>query len=137
MEARMAIKYLRTDSGRRAAGFPDERNDCVVRAIAGGLDVPYAEAHALCKDEFSRRDKCGTRNFEFFKWMNSITKNIINDVVHGKCKSITVEKFVAENPKGTFICRYSGHAFAVRDGVMLDTTTPRGGRRITHVWQVA
>jgi hypothetical protein len=39
------MKFVVSDGGRKAAGFPDCDGDCVVRALANALDKPYAEMY--------------------------------------------------------------------------------------------
>ena len=38
----------------------NENNDCVVRAFAAALDLPYNQAHAWVKKELKRQDRKGT-----------------------------------------------------------------------------
>jgi hypothetical protein len=54
-----------------------ERGDCVVRAFAAALDLPYDKAHAWVKKNLKRQDKKGT-------FVSAYCKNIIGKTKNGK-----------------------------------------------------
>ena len=116
-----------------------EKNDCVVRAVAAASGSAYEPAHAFVKDVFERNDKEGTFGV-------SVTINKIAGVAQkiGKSETTfevlpedkkmnyyklygevvkrqkTVKSFIQDNPKGTFMVLVAKHAFVIKDGVLID-----------------
>ncbi len=140
-----------------------EDNDCVVRAIASGFDIDYDRAHKFVKDTFGRKDGRGT--FGFVRGMNKIAnertrigrktckimgKPLSNhssfyslnyDVkVKGEIvkREMTVGTFTKKYPIGTFVLTVAGHAFTIKDGVVIgnheDATKKR--MRVHAAWKV-
>jgi len=118
-----------------------ETNDCFVRAFAAAADVDYDTAHSFVKKTFRRPDKKGTPNYQIIKTMAELQQNGLTigtrkyDVeviakplltnrykLHGKIidRQKTVKSFIKSLPKGNFIVCVSQHAFAVKDGVLID-----------------
>jgi hypothetical protein len=125
----------------------NETNDCVVRAVASAFDVHYDRAHDFVKTTFGRKDRQGT--YGFVRGMNKIAsdrtrigrksckpmgKLMKNSVgfstfyslsyevkVKGvkTLRQMTVGTFIKKNPKGTFILCVRGHAFSIKDGVVM------------------
>ena len=120
----------------------NENNDCVVRAFAAALDLPYNQAHAWVKKELNRKDRKGT-------FMSAYSKNIIGKTKNGKkinyigshpsrdfmkysigsdkilvnkqykkATGYTLKSFMENNPVGRFMLIVQGHAVAVIDGVL-------------------
>jgi len=121
-----------------------ETNDCVVRAFASAFDVTYDYAHKYVAEEFKRQPRKGTfsTTYKMVKLsQESIRvngKKIIpigtksNSVVYPyslsyevKVKGETIKRqmtvgtFVKKNPKGTFFVLVKGHAFTIKDGVVI------------------
>ena len=119
----------------------NEKNDCFVRALAGGFDITYNKAHEIAKEKFNRPDKMGTRNHHIIEQMASIEKNGLE--VNGVMASVrvlkdldiknryklkgevidrkkTVKSFIKDHQKGTYIVTVSKHAFVVKDGNLID-----------------
>jgi hypothetical protein len=121
-----------------------ETNDCVVRAFASSFDIPYDEAHKFVADQFNRLPKRGTfftaqkiTNMCFSgitvnnkkpHTMGTRTRSIAYpfslayDVkVKGEViqRRMTVGTFVKKNPVGTFFVLVKGHAFTIKDGVVI------------------
>lgn len=121
-----------------------ETNDCVVRAFASAFDVSYDYAHKYVAEEFNRKPRRGT--FFTTSKMIKLSESVIK--VNGKkiipigtkCESMvypyslsyevkvkgekvkrqmTVGTFVKKNPKGTFFVLVKGHAFTIKDGVVI------------------
>ena len=118
-----------------------ETNDCFVRAFAAAADVDYDTAHSFVKKTFGRPDKKGTANYQIIKTMAELQQNGLTignrkyDVeviarplltnrykLHGEIidRKKTVKSFIKSLPKGNFIVCVSQHAFAVKDGVLID-----------------
>ena len=120
----------------------NENNDCVVRAFAAALDLPYNQAHAWVKKELNRKDRKGT-------FMSAYSKNIIGKTKNGKKinyigshpsrdfmkysigsdkilvnpkyktkTGYTLKSFMENNPVGRFVLIVQGHAVAVVNGVL-------------------
>ena len=118
-----------------------EKNDCFVRALAAGFEISYNDAHAIAKDRFKREDKKGTKNEYIVSGMKEIEESgiAIGDVI-AKVKVLkgldiknryklygelvdrkkTVKSFIKDHPKGNYIVTVSKHAFALKDGKLID-----------------
>jgi hypothetical protein len=118
-----------------------ENKDCFVRALAAGFEISYNDAHALAKERFNREDKKGTKNEYIISEMKKIQEEglVLGDVI-AKVKVLkgldiknryklygelidrkkTVKSFIKDHPKGNYIVTVSKHAFAVKDGKLID-----------------
>ena len=120
-----------------------ETNDCVVRAFASAFGVSYDYAHRYVADEFGRQPRKGTYGTAIklvkmadnlfrvngkrvypvgHRYTNSMFGSLAYDVkVKGviKRRNMTVGTFVKQNPKGTFFVIVKGHAFTIKDGVVI------------------
>ena len=121
-----------------------ESGDCVVRAFASSFDVSYDFAHKFVAEEFKRQPRRGT----YFTASKMGKLSECNIKVNGKkvCpvgtptknpllphsldypvkvkgevvkRQMTVGTFVKKNPKGTFFILVKGHAFTIKDGVVI------------------
>ena len=115
-----------------------ENNDCVVRAIATATDMDYDSAHKFTKEIFKRKNKKGT--YGFVSTINLLSRE--NKQINGKSvKTITEEyntmlyyvtvkgrkvlrrtttgSFIKRYPVGTYIVTVRGHAFTIKDGVVI------------------
>lgn len=114
-----------------------ENNDCVVRAIASSFDITYDESHKFCKDILKREYRKGVRMFNhqmewYFnnggkisdksaKLIGKYSQLYYNVKVKGviKKRALTVGKFIKENQEGSFLVTTVGHAFTIKDGVVM------------------
>jgi hypothetical protein len=121
-----------------------ETNDCVVRAFASAFDVSYDYAHKYVAEEFKRKPRKGTyfTASKMVKLSESLIKVNSKKItpIGTKCSSfaypyslsydvkvkgeqvkrqMTVGTFVKKNPKGTFFVLVKGHAFTIKDGVVI------------------
>ena len=143
-----------------------EDNDCVVRALAAATEVTYNEAHSFVAEKFGRKPKKGTFNFNhtldrlkregkvlgktFTKIGDERSKYLpgedyiqpatyyMNNGVLVK-RQMTFKTFVKQYPKGTYLLTVRGHAFSVKDGVVVggnysDATQLR--KRIESAYQI-
>ena len=122
------------------SGFEDsvlakfEKNDCVVRSFASALDLNYDDAHEYIKKKFERKNHKGVRNFNETMDKLSLFKTKINgkilEKVEGlekkvlvgglsKTKRISIGTFTKNYSKGTYIMSVNGHAFTIKDGVVI------------------
>jgi len=121
-----------------------ETNDCVVRAFASSFELTYDEAHKYVAEEFRRKPRKGT--FMTASKMNKMSD--ANTTVNGKkvyplgkesksvflpyslsyevkvkgevkMRQMTVGTFIKKNPIGTFFVLVKGHAFTIKDGVVI------------------
>lgn len=134
-----------------------EKNDCFVRALAAATDVNYDVAHNFTKDYFGRVDGKGVyftgstidpleksgltidkKEFDFSVLGKMRITNAYR--LHGKViyRQKTVKSFIKDNPKGTFIVGVAGHAFTIKDGVLIDNADEkfRPTRKVTSVFKL-
>lgn len=120
-----------------------ETNDCVVRAFASSFEVSYDKAHKYVEEKFGRKFRKGTYgtavtlgnmdknntqvNYKKVKVLGktfgeSKHKSLKYEVkVKGQkvMRQMTVGTFTKQNPFGTFMIIVSGHAFTIKDGVVI------------------
>ncbi len=134
------------DSGSLAASQSElakrEKNDCVVRAFMGALDLPYERAHGFVKKNFNREFGKGTYTTMYIKYALGKTKNgmklkpygchpdfeytmkakgfkvITNPKYKRKAVGYTLKSFIEAHPKGRYFVILEGHAVAVVNGVL-------------------
>lgn len=99
--------------------FPNERNDCSVRALSIALGVQYSEVHKLCEKR-GRKPKQGFHTSQAFRIGRrrkvATFKGVrISYRTTGKHQS-TIPTFIKKNPVGRFVCVKHRHAFAIIDG---------------------
>lgn len=124
-----------------------ERNDCVVRAIASASDMEYDKAHKFVAKNFGRKPKKGT--FFFASTMSGFEKNskkinrksvkrIPREFLKSGKSQMTVGTFLQEYNYGTYILAVTGHAFAVKDGVVLGgwSDAKRLRRIVEGAWKI-
>ena len=125
------IEFNYNDGGRASAGYKGKTGDCVVRAIAIALELPYKEVY----NELTKMQASSVRNGVF--------KKVIRKYLTGKGwtwipkmtigSGCTTHLSADELPKGRIICNVSRHLSAVIDGVINDTfDCSRGGNRCVY-----
>lgn len=140
----------------------NEKNDCVVRAVASSFEIPYDDAHQFVKTRFERKDRDGVRGFihkmnVFFDNKESINGKTIKPIgqkfkntnfygleydvkVKGEetLRKMTVGFFTKNFSKGTFIVTVRGHAFTIKDGVVIGNTDDATKLRkvVISAWEV-
>ena len=110
------MNHIFTDGGRSAAGFSEEKNDCVVRSYAIATGLEYKEAYRLL-EIWGRKQNTGVMLIHFIASEKNFFPHIFTDC---KRKNLTVGRFIKENPNGKYIVAIKGHAFAVIDGIVHD-----------------
>ena len=127
----------------------NEKNDCVVRAVANACDVNYDQAHKYVKDTFGRKKGQGTQLFTMLLKTNTemvfdnvgqlslFEDGVKRTVKHlgdmpklgGELKNpkykhkkvaYTVKEFAQRFNKGNYILAVAKHALAIKDGVVVD-----------------
>lgn len=150
------MKFSKTyiTPGATGATKHGENKDCVVRAIANASFIHYDVVHEFLKRN-GRRDKRGTGidtmvlalkcfNFKFVgTFGNTIAaKHSIHYIKnHYQCdqsttnKSITLGKLIASLPYGRFVAIVRGHAVAIVDGKVIDTTENSHQSQVAMLFQ--
>ena len=134
----------------------NEKNDCVVRAVANACDVNYDQAHKYVTDTFGRKKGQGTQLFTLLLktnkemvfdevgQLNMFDQGIKRTVKHigdmpklgGDLKNpkykhkkvaYTVKEFAQRFNKGNYILAVAKHALAIKDGVVVDNSNYQVG----------
>jgi hypothetical protein len=119
-------RLVESDAGRKDAGFPKEKNDCVVRATATAFGLPYEEAHTLFKIGGRACGQGTPTHLEQTTWNDLADEQGMELIKHsfpakkGK-KRMNVREFCKTHPEGIFLTRQAGHIATVMDGKVYDT----------------
>jgi predicted transcriptional regulator len=133
-----------------------ETNDCVVRAFASAFNLSYDFAHKKVAELFGRKNGQGTYCFSLVMRQMEVQdvrinrkkiKTISKDVnlsywikVKGVnvLRSMTTAKFLEDYPKGTYIVTVKGHAFTIKDGVVIGNPEDATQRKknILGAWRI-
>ena len=130
------MSFHPNDGGRAAAGFKGEAGDCVTRAIAIALDLPYRQVYDELAARMATTGKPRSAR-------NGIPRSVYEDYLgdHGWRwfptmhigSGCTTHLRADELPAGRIICRLTKHVCAVIDGVIHDTHDPsREGTRCVY-----
>ena len=135
----------------------NEKNDCFVRAVASASGSSYDAAHTYVKEVFGRQDRQGTQavgltmrtiegklqefgqvkvKFEKLgKERITNTYKLYGEIVK---RQKTVKSFIKDNSRGTYIVLVAGHAFTIKDGVLIDNRGEefRPTRKVTGAYHV-
>jgi hypothetical protein len=121
----------------------DENKDCTVNALRVTTGSTYGAARQFLADECGRvRGKGLSRRAQvkrFTKDSRPVLGHTFTPVLeagHSGHGRITIRRFIRENPRGTFYCCKSGHAFAIVDGVVHDHSPQKPGALIQNAWRV-
>jgi len=147
----MKLPYTRTSDA--ITGYTDskiaktENRDCVVRAVASASGLTYDKAHGWVADKFKRKNKKGTFGFPIGMNGMATTGEKLNrksvktlpkeNLMNGKSQ-MSVGTFVKMYDKGTYIIRVTGHAFTIKDGVVIGNTEDavRIRRVVKNAWRI-
>jgi hypothetical protein len=147
---RTDVAWSRTEyNGAQVAG---ETNDCAVRALMTVTGATYQQAHSLL------RTRCGRRHGKGTPYQPLVDLLDGGDVLGARFERVheakrvikrsgwrsrwawegrqSLRAFCRANPKGTFYVLKYAHAFAVVDGVLVDTWHVPGGCLATGAWKV-
>jgi len=118
-----------------------ETKDCVVRAMAVALNLPYDTAHGFVKETMKREDRKGTKQLHIDEAMEKFQESGLELVgrryevkvlegldiknaykLRGEVilRKKTVKSFIKSHQKGTFVISVAGHTFTIKDGVLID-----------------
>ena len=133
-----------------------EKDDCVVRAFASAFGVTYDYAHKKVAEVFGRKNRQGTAYFSLtmnalaskeIKFNRKGVTRIKEDIglsywfeVKGKStlRNMTTAKFLEKYSKGTYIVTVKGHAFTIKNGVVIGNTDDALQRKkvIYNAWKI-
>lgn len=133
-----------------------EDNDCVVRAFASAFNVTYDFAHKKVAEIFGRKNRQGTYCFSLLmrgleskgisinrKKIKTIRKDVnlsywIKVKGVNTLRNMTTAKFLEDYPKGTYIVTVKGHAFTIKDGVVIGNPDDATKRKkvIYGAWKI-
>lgn len=136
------MKHKYNDGGREEAGYKGKAGDCVVRAIAIALKIPYEEVYTDLKKLSADKKRRATKK-KYNTPRNGVHMNVSKEYLLNKgwgwkstmgigtgCRVHLCEE---ELPKGRIIVRLSRHFCCVINGVINDTYDPsRGGNRCVY-----
>ena len=129
-------------------GVHVDRMNCIVRAAANCTGKDYGWLHERAK-ECGRKDRKGATSQTVIDFHNRIGVKLvscfgttINATWYAKKygvapqKGMTLGKFIAQNPRGSFIVGYRGHHTCVVDGQIIDSFSQDSGKFISAVWTI-
>lgn len=130
-----------------------ERNDCCVRALANATGLDYLEAHVIAA-RYGRPDRSRMPHrstvtmFDAYGTRQDLVEKARGHVIERpayrggsyvrvtKVGRVTLARFLAAYPRGTYVCHIRGHVFAVRDGVVLDNNEPKPRQLVDTFWTI-
>lgn len=142
--------YVFNDGGRAEAGYLGRAGDCVPRAIAIALEIPYYQVYVeLTKatKRFSETHRCkvakAIKRSKKFTPADGVYKKVWHEYILSKGwkwkthmtigAGTTVHLDASELPSGRIIAQVSKHICAMIDGEIHDTSDPsRNGTRCVY-----
>lgn len=123
------MTHIKVDAGRRISNHKNEKLDCVVRALAIALDLPYNSAHMICKD-FGRKDRhCSYGTYNLLKYHLRLTA--INPQPYKSLKQAC--EYL---PSGRYIVLTRGHCQAIINNTLFDYSyNPRWKSQVKYIFQ--
>lgn len=133
----MEASFVVDDGGRAAAGFRGRAGDCVTRALAIALELPYRQVYDdLAELSLAYGGRRSARDgVESVVMRDYLTrhKNWVWTPTMSVGSGCRVHLRADELPPGRLVVRLSRHVCAVVDGVVHDTYDPsRGGTRCVY-----
>lgn len=136
------MQWVYNDGGRAQAGYKGNASDCVTRAIAIALELPYQEVYDAL-NVLAKRERTGKRKRTKSSSRNGVYKQTYERFLKERGWVWTPTMFIgsgckvhlhaAELPTGRLIVCVSGHVVAVIDGVAHDTgDSSRDGKRCVY-----
>lgn len=124
---------------REERNLRQERNDCVVRAVAAAFDLSYKDAHWHCAKHYNRNHRKGVRTLKEFdgkdELSSQVTPYVFNKSHLRQCvldskvdcignkdvgkTGLYLKKFLAKcDQDAAYIILSSGHTYCVKKGVV-------------------
>lgn len=111
-----------------------ETKCCTVVALAVATEQPLDKCFEYMK-LYGRKHRKGMFKHDWNKALESMKKYKVKKGPYSQSNRITVRQFLDKHPEGTFYVANNGHAFVIKDGVVIDHT--HGLRRqITCAYRV-
>ena len=129
---KMQLKTNATDAGRSRSGIQD-KNDCTIRALAISAGIPYEYAHKIGREAGRKKAK----GFHPEKLLKYAKKEYGITYQKKRYKSVTIQRFIKENPTGHYYVATNRHAFAVLNGTIYDTGLNRPLQRLEEVYLIS
>jgi hypothetical protein len=114
-----------------------EKRDCVVRALANVMGVPYGTAHTFMKKHCNRKDTYGVKGSQIinlFKNKKDVIRRDFNAGIWEEKRFHTIGQLIKAKPTGTYYILVRGHATSVINGVLNDTVSKNWV--IRHCWEI-
>lgn len=146
---KMQLSFQYNDGGRSKAGYKGSAGDCVTRAIAIALELPYKQVYddlVLLNKEYEQTHR--DRKAKALKSRGSSPRDGVFKEVYRKYlenngwewvsimgigTGCRVHMLKSELPSGRIIVRLSRHSSTIIDGIVHDTFNPsRGGTRAVY-----
>lgn len=121
-----------SDAGRAKSGIREFR-DCTIRALAASAGIPYEYAHKI-GIEAGRKNGHG---FDPEKLLKYAKKEYGITYKKKRYKSITIQRFIKENPTGRYYVATNRHAFAIINGSIYDTGLNRPLQRLEETYLIS
>lgn len=118
-----------SDAGREKSGIKDRR-DCTIRALAVSAGIPYEYAHKIGREAGRKNGK----GFHPEKLLKYAKKEYGITYKKKRYKSITIQRFIKENPTGRYYVATNVHAFAIINGNIYDTGLNRPMQRLEEAY---
>jgi hypothetical protein len=128
----MQLKTHATDGGRGSSGI-EEKGDCTIRALAISAGIPYQYAHKIGR-EAGRKNKKGFHPEILLKYAK---KEYGITYKKKRYKSVTIQRFIKENPTGHYYVATNNHAFAILNGTIYDTGLNRPLQRLEEAYLIS
>jgi len=147
------MKLPYTSTSIAITGYSDskiaktENRDCVVRAVASASGMTYDKAHKWVADRFKRKNRKGTMGFPIGMNSMATTGEKLNrksvkaftkeELMNGKSQ-MSVGTFIKMYDRGTYIIRVTGHAFTIKDGVVIGNFEDaiKSRRVVKSAWKI-
>ncbi|MFA7329802.1 MAG: hypothetical protein WC326_01895 [Candidatus Delongbacteria bacterium] len=129
------VPFQQDDGGRATSRRPRQKNDCVVRACAITTGLPYDQVY----NEFAalgRRCGRGTDRKAMVVWLKYRATYHAFQAMAGQPR-VHLDVFSQTiGTSGRWIVRVAGHATAVIDGAIHDTSRPRQDACVYCAWRI-
>jgi hypothetical protein len=114
--------WVYNDGGRAEAGYKSTAGDCVVRAIAIVMEIPYKVIYDDLRYFLADRNEPSPRNGVSDYYLKMYLRNLGFRYKEIASETVTLHK--DELPKSKVIAHLPGHVTAVVDGTINDTYDP-------------
>ena len=108
------------------------KRNCTVVALAAAANIPYMDAYKIAEAAGRKRNR-GFNSSKLIKFFNKKQGATLFRKV--KRSPITAQKFCKNYAEGSYYVRKRGHAYAVIDGIVIDTIAPKPRERILEAWK--